>query len=251
MRYGAIDVGNSRVKIQIDSGAVFSAGYSENNTDMLRKTVERLSADGGLNGYVWGVSSVVPWISDDVLPEILGDSTLVSCVELIDSQQVIDISHVQGAGHDRIMGLIGALGHCKPPFITVDCGTAITINYVDEYSVFQGGAILPGLYTAIQVLHHRTEQLPFLMPKITSEISGKTTVDAMEIGNYWGAIGAITTISERMMSDAKLDEIPLVLTGGDHNLLMQGLDSKHCISAPNLILEGIRTLLLKHFKIDE
>jgi pantothenate kinase type III len=248
MRYGAIDIGNSRVKILTDTGEVVTAGYSENSTDELRSAIEKLRQVHDFSEYRWGMSSVVPWMSDIVLPELLGNTTIIPSAELIGNQRVIDVANVHGAGHDRIFGLIGALRHSKPPLITVDCGTAITINYLDGDGIFQGGAILPGLSTSLRALHERAAQLPLLMPQHTVEITGKTTAEAMAIGNYWGACGAISMIVERICFEAAHSEtIPLLMTGGDHELLQHNLTYIHSISVPYLVLEGIRRVVeLQH-----
>lgn len=244
MRYGAIDIGNSRVKILTDTGEVVTAGYSENSTDELRSTIEKLRQAHDFREYRWGMSSVVPWMSEEILPELLGNTTIVPSAELIANQRVIDVSNVQGAGHDRIFGLIGALRHSKPPLITVDCGTAITINYLDGDGVFQGGAILPGLSTSLRALHERAAQLPLLMPQHTVEITGKTTAEAMTIGNYWGACGSIGMIVERIRREAARGEsIRIFMTGGDHELLLPAMSSSHAISIPYLVLEGIRNVV--------
>ncbi len=244
MRYGAIDIGNSRVKILTYTGEVVTAGYSENSTDELRSTIEKLRQAHDFREYRWGMSSVVPWMSEEILPELLGNTTIIPSVELIANQRVIDVSNVQGAGHDRIFGLIGALRHSKPPLITVDCGTAITINYLDGDGVFQGGAILPGLSTSLRALHERAAQLPLLMPQHTVEITGKTTAEAMTIGNYWGACGAITMIVDRIRREVAHSEvIPIVMTGGDHALLLPAMNSSYAISLPYMVLEGVRAIV--------
>ncbi len=252
MRYGAIDIGNSRVKILTYTGEVVTAGYSENSTDELRSTIEKLRQAHDFREYRWGMSSVVPWMSEEILPELLGNTTIIPSVELIANQRVIDGSNVQGAGHDRIFGLIGALRHSKPPFITVDCGTAITINYLDGDGVFQGGAILPGLSTSLRALHERAAQLPLLMPQHTVEITGKTTAEAMTIGNYWGACGAISLIVERIRRElARGESIRIFMTGGDHELLLPAMNSSHAISLPYLVLEGIRAVVQEQLENNE
>ncbi len=56
--------------------------------------------------------------------------------------------------------------------------------------------------------------------------------------------GAISMIVERICREAAHSEtIPLVMTGGDHALLLPAMNSRHAISLPHLVPERIWTVV--------
>ncbi|MFN3307112.1 MAG: type III pantothenate kinase, partial [Candidatus Kapaibacteriota bacterium] len=59
--------------------------------------------------------------------------------ELILKQKRVNIFNYHWIGTDRILGLIGGLDEFSAPIITVDFGTAITVNTVDSNRNFIGG----------------------------------------------------------------------------------------------------------------
>lgn len=240
MRFAAIDIGNSRVKIlSKEHGSVAFPVDELDDTwfDELRSFIQKHKSP-----YSWALSSVNSKVEEDIIDMLIEFSPVIIAAEFIlNNQTLIDISQVSGAGSDRIFGVIGATNYSKPPFITVDCGTAITINYLDKNSTFRGGAILPGVSTQLRALNQFTEQLPLLLPEYTDLPFGSTTMQAMTVGTLWSAVGAIKEIISRIKSSAGIQSIPIVFTGGEHQLLASALSDMEIISSPNLVLEGILT----------
>jgi len=123
-------------------------------------------------------------------------------------------------GADRYCGALAARARYGAPVIVVDCGTATTVNVVDERGVYLGGVIAPGVETALRALGDRTAQLPNLEleKKITPLIGGST-----EESMYAGAVhfsrfaveGAVAAIKDKIG-----DKTPLILTGGNALILL-------------------------------
>jgi len=250
MKFAAIDIGNSRVKILSNELGSVVFPIDEFDDSWFREL--RAFIQKHTSPCSWAISSVNSKVEMGIIDLLIEFSPVIISAEFIlNNQELIDISKVSGAGSDRIFGVIGALNYANPPFITVDCGTAITINYLDKNSVFRGGAILPGVSTQLRALEHFTEQLPLLLPEYTDLPFGSTTVQAMTVGVLWGAVGAIKEILLRIKSSAGLQIIPLIFTGGEHQLLASALSDMEITSCPNLVLEGILAAQTAHSSNEE
>ena len=126
------------------------------------------------------------------------------------------------------------------PAIVVDAGTAITVDLVSADGTFEGGVILPGFRLTAQALAAGTNQLPlatFTGDDQPPPVVGKHTEGAIRSGLFWGAVGAVREVIERM--SAGLSEQPHVfVTGGDLRHLAP-LVSPHSQFVPNMVLSGI------------
>jgi type III pantothenate kinase len=136
----------------------------------------------------------------------------------------------------------------------VDCGTATTVDLVDETGAFRGGAILPGFELAAKSLHHYTAKLPFVpMDELLREPHdplGTNTRAALRSGLFWGQVGAVRELCGRLGSllaeRAELllaalagyfPETLVVLTGGGGELLHAELPGTRL--EPHLSLQGL------------
>ncbi len=238
MKSASIDIGNSRVKVLSEEYgfAAFEIGEADGSwLEDLLAFIEKHDTS-----YSWGISSVNPDTETEVIDMLIDRSiTIVSAEFLLYNQTLIDVSQVEGAGSDRVFGVIGALKYATPPFITIDCGTAITINYLDSNRVFRGGAIIPGITTQLRALEHFTGKLPLLTATYDTASYGTTTSQAMTIGTLWGAIGAIREIVSRIGKAIGSESIPIIITGGEHLFVTFGLEGIELITCPHLVVEGI------------
>jgi len=142
-------------------------------------------------------------------------------------------------GTDRLVGALGARHLAGAPVVVVDAGSAITVDLVDSDGRFAGGAIMPGLGLSLRALHVETALLPEVTPDLPEAVVGKDTRQAMLSGVFWGALGAIEGLVRRMLSVEPAASV--VLTGGDAELLKNGLDIdfRHL---PDLVIEGLRLI---------
>ncbi|MCE9525273.1 MAG: type III pantothenate kinase [Planctomycetales bacterium] len=126
------------------------------------------------------------------------------------------------------------------PVIVVDAGTAITVDLVSADGAFEGGVILPGFRLTAQALAAGTNQLPlasFTGQDQPPPVVGKNTDGAIRSGLFWGAVGAVREVIERM--SASLPQQPhIFVTGGDLRHLAP-LVSPHSQFVPNMVLSGI------------
>ncbi|MCX7909159.1 MAG: type III pantothenate kinase [Ignavibacteria bacterium] len=168
--------------------------------------------------------------------------------DLINKQKKVNIFNYHWIGTDRILGLIGALEEFAPPIVTIDIGTAITINCVDEQQNFIGGLILPGPETQLKSLQENTsllKQTKFANVKSLGilEVSTENAISAGIINSIWGGITYI--VNEILCYYFPGREIPIVFTGGGFNYLKNkfrtwNYEKKYY--RKNLVLSGIVTL---------
>jgi len=168
-------------------------------------------------------------------------------VRLTPRQLPIDVRTAEPdrVGVDRLLGAVAANCLRSPgvPAITIDMGTAITVNLIAADGAFEGGAILAGPGTALRALHEATASLPLLYPMYLGETPpavGKTTVDAMQAGAFWGSLGAIRELVQRTTDQC--DHTPeLFLTGGgSHEFApLLALGQQPARHVPHLVLAGI------------
>lgn len=139
---------------------------------------------------------------------------------------VIDVDFPQKVGIDRLLNAIAANARRQPgqPAIIIDSGTATTIDLVDGRGAFCGGSILPGFEMSAVALHQYTALLPLVphhrLHEREPETIGRNTEAAVESGLYWGHVGAVRELVDRMIRVCSGKVEPLVLlTGGTGPLL--------------------------------
>ena len=143
-------------------------------------------------------------------------------------------------GADRVANCVGAFQQYGGPCIVVDFGTATNFDVVSKNGEFLGGAIAPGVNVAAEALFARAARLPRVEIKRPPKVIGTNTVDNLQIGLFYGHIGLVDGILERMIAELGR-ETKCVATGGLARLIAG--ESKF-ISEVNdtLTLEGLRII---------
>jgi len=156
----------------------------------------------------------------------------------------LNVDEPEKVGLDRLLGAIAArsMTPTGSPAITVDVGTAVTVNLVDADGVFQGGAILPGPGLMASCLGRETAALPHLCLDAVpaTGVPGKSTIDAIRAGIAAAIQGGVGLLVRRL---AIHEPWPLLfITGGAQGNLSKHLfpDIDDLIDCPELTLEGIR-----------
>ncbi|OYV54872.1 MAG: hypothetical protein B7X00_00990 [Legionella sp. 21-45-4] len=143
-------------------------------------------------------------------------------------------------GADRIANSIAAT-HQFPdtPLIIIDFGTATTFCVLDARKNYLGGAILPGLRLSMETLSNNTAKLPPVDLVRMNEVVGRSTVESIQSGLYYGALGAAREIVTRIKQGILANQNPLVLaTGGFAPLFQKENLYDHLLS--DLVLHGVR-----------
>jgi type III pantothenate kinase len=141
-------------------------------------------------------------------------------------------------GADRIVNCVAAFERFGGPTIVVDMGTATTFDVISKKGEFMGGAIAPGLGISADALFSRAARLPRIDVKKPVKVIGTGTVDNIQIGLYYGYIGLVDGILERMIAELG-PETKTVATGGLAKLIAGG--SKYIGAVDEMLtLTGLR-----------
>jgi type III pantothenate kinase len=142
-------------------------------------------------------------------------------------------------GADRIVNSVAAFEKYGGPCIVVDFGTATTFDAVSAKGEYLGGVIAPGIGISAEALYIRTARLPRVDIRKPSRIIGTNTVSSVQSGLYYGYVGLIDGILERLL--AELGPGKVVATGGLASLMAGG--SKFISAVDDLLtLDGLRII---------
>ena len=138
-------------------------------------------------------------------------------------------------GADRWAALVAARARLSGAACVVDCGTALTIDALDQAGVYRGGVILPGL-ALMRTALLRTQGVRDVLGDAGPALA-QSTGDGVAAGTLLGLAGAIDRILDEQA--ALLGAQPQTLvTGGDAQSLLTLL--RHVVQhAPDLVLEGV------------
>jgi type III pantothenate kinase len=203
-----------------------------------------LASEGVESGAIRGIviASVVPpvdWILRQFCERYFGQRPLFIEPGVKTGLPILADNPAE-VGADRVANCVGAFAQYGGPTIVVDFGTATNFDVVSKKGEFLGGAIAPGLNISAEALFARAARLPRVEIRRPTKIIGTNTVDNLQIGLFWGHIGLVDAILERMIGELG-QETKCVATGGLAHLIAR--ESKY-ISEVNdmLTLEGLRLI---------
>jgi type III pantothenate kinase len=143
-------------------------------------------------------------------------------------------------GADRLVNALAAYERYGGPCIVVDFGTATTFDVISAKGEYLGGAISPGLGISADALFARAARLGRVDIKRPAKVIGTNTVTHLQSGLYYGYIGLVDGILERMT--AELGAQPKVISTG--GLARQiSADSRFIAQIDDMLtLDGLRIL---------
>ncbi len=228
-----IDIGNTAAKVAI----------VKNNTILLVRRYDHLSEEQllpliNLYAPTAAIVSSVRNQPEEAMCAFLKKN--IKKVIPLTSKTLVPIRNLYGTpetlGRDRLAAAVGAYAlfpehHC----MIIDCGTAITIDFLTNHREFLGGNISPGLQTRFQALHNFTGQLP--LGSVTDDVPaiGTTTTEAIEAGVLQGALLEIEGYIEQ-----NPDYTP-ILTGGDAIFFAKRIKNPIFVIC-NLVIIGLNNI---------
>jgi type III pantothenate kinase len=142
-------------------------------------------------------------------------------------------------GSDRIANSIAAVQmYPKKNLIIVDLGTATTFCAISKDKDYLGGSIVAGLRLCMESLESKTAKLPAVEITSMNEALGRTTVESIQSGLYFGHVGIIKEICSRIQTECFSDEDAMVIgTGGFAYLFEKEKVFNEIV--PDLVLQGL------------
>jgi type III pantothenate kinase len=246
----ALDAGNSNITIGAFEGRKLVCQWRlrtvhEQTADewgiLLRNLFSPVGLDiAEVNGII--ISSVVPPI----------DSTLAFMTQRYFHTEAMFVGpHTEiglkicydnpnDVGADRLVNGVAGFYKYGGPCVIVDLGTTINFDVISRDGEYLGGAIAVGIGISIDALFSKTARLPLVEFRPPKDVVGTNTVASMQSGLYFGAVGMIDGILERVI--AKLGpETKAVATGGQAHLIAGGSRFLSVVDE-YLTLEGLQMI---------
>jgi type III pantothenate kinase len=152
-------------------------------------------------------------------------------------------------GMDRVCSVAGAyelalrrkLNLKNQYLLTIDFGTATTINIVSPDGNFIGGLIAPGIKTMLKSLNEKTAQLP--IPDLNSYdgLIGNSTNSSILSGVLTATIGMINETVKQLREISEGLEPILFATGGNAEFILPHIKHK-IIYEEALVLKGLKII---------
>jgi len=124
-------------------------------------------------------------------------------------------------GPDRLVNTAGAFDRHGGNLIVVDFGTATTFDVVAHDGAYTGGVIAPGVNLSLEALHQAAAALPHVDVTKPQAVIGTNTVACMQSGIFWGYVGLVREICDRIRREYDRP-MEVIGTGGLAPLFAQG-----------------------------
>lgn len=240
-----VDVGNTQTVVGADDGEAFHtwrlSTQASRTADEYRLLLESLLEEDGHEFDGCALSSVVPPATVALRtalatvtghrPVVVGPGTRTGMALRVDNPREV--------GADRIVNALGAISRYGTPVITVDFGTATTVDLVGPEGDYRGGAIAPGLIVAGDALVRSTAALRRVDLVSPEHVVGRSTVEAIQSGLVFGYAGLVDGLLDRFLDELQSRQVTIVATGGTAEVVVS-----HCthpvVLDPDLTLLGLR-----------
>ncbi len=246
----ALDVGNTNITIGIFQEDGITARWRlstvhEQTADewgiLLRNLFSLSQLDfSTIDGII--VASVVPPLNPtlDAMARryFHREPLFVTCD--VDTGLTIRYDNPREVGADRVVNGVAAYYLYGGPCVVVDLGTAITFDAVSAHAEYLGGLICPGIGISVKGLFAKTAQLPLVDFREPAKLIGSNTVGSIQAGLYYGSIGMIDGILERLFAELG-PETKTVATGGQAHLIVKGSRYLKVIDE-DLTLKGLQLI---------
>ncbi|MGD2278768.1 MAG: type III pantothenate kinase [Candidatus Omnitrophota bacterium] len=143
-------------------------------------------------------------------------------------------------GQDRLVAAFAARKLFGSPVVSVDFGTAVTLDFVNKKGEYEGGLIFPGLRLALASLEEEAALLPKVDIKPTKGLIGRTTKGSMNNGILYGYASMCDGLIDRLKKKYG-KSLKVVATGGDAKLVSKYSRNIKNIN-PDLVFTGLQLL---------
>ena len=235
------DIGNTEVKICLFSrnkNLVKKITLKTNliNNKYLKKILSTfVKKNITINKIIF--SSVVPKVYN-LINFYFSKNLKIYCIEIkkLNLNKLIKINvNRKQIGSDRLCNAIGVNDN-KNNYIIIDFGTATTFDVVIK-NKYLGGIIAPGLSLSLNNLISKASLIPPLKLKKVNKILAKNTVSAVRSGFYWGYIGLVQNIIDKISKQTN-KKYKVILTGGFSHLFIKSIKQRAIIDK-DITIKGL------------
>lgn len=244
----ACDIGNSFIKFGLYQNGDRIHFFRSPAVDLTLHFLEKFTVDAV------SISSVVPASTNllsNLIEKKLGIKPFVVSMKSKFNLQ-IDYDTPETLGIDRLCGAEGAFaihtaetGNKKlrdgEAIISVDFGTATTVNVIKNPNIFSGGLISPGMQMMIEILNSNTAQLPVAELSDYKSPLAKSTKSAIAGGIINSVAGMINQVAGHLTANENVNTIQAYVTGGNAREMMKYLSIKHEY-VEDLVLRGAKSI---------
>ena len=244
----AIDVGNTNTVFALHDGAGFVGEWR----------IETNGARTADEYFVWlrqlmdfkniGVSAIKSAICGSVAPSTVFNlkklcEQYFTCTPLFvghpDTRLPVEVrvDAPQEVGADRIVNTVAAFNSYGPDLIVIDFGTATTFDVVNGDGAYIGGVIAPGVNLSLEALHRAAARLPNIDVARPERVIGRTTLECMRSGAYWGYISLIEGVCARISAEHG-KTMKVIATGGLSALFAKNTETIEIVD-PDLTMRGL------------
>lgn len=250
----ALDVGNTNITIGVFAGEILrfesrvatdrrkmSDQYAVELLDILRlHGMDARAFEGAV------ISSVVPPLDHAIQraartvtgvdPLLVGPGTKTGINIRLDNPAQL--------GPDLLVGAVAAIAIYGAPCLIWDLGTATTLSVVDREGAFLGGAIMPGVNTALESLVQQASLLPRIRVEAPPRAVGSNTVHSLQSGAIFGNAALIDGMCDRVERELGYPA-KVIATGGLGREIIPHCKRK-ILYDDTLLLTGLRLVYEKN-----
>jgi type III pantothenate kinase len=228
----AVDCGNTNTVFSIWDGAKFVSNWRiatshKRTADQYYVWLTTLLKLGGIENDIeeMVISSTVPRVVFNL--RVLGDKyfhTRPLVVGRSDCKLPVSVRVDEGTavGSDRLVNTVAGFNLFGGDLIIVDFGTATTFDVVDTDGAYIGGVIAPGVNLSLEALHKDAAALPHVDISKPQNVIGTNTVACLQSGVFWGYVGLVREICDRIKSE-RGRPMKVISTGGLAPLFQQSV----------------------------
>jgi type III pantothenate kinase len=246
----ACDIGNSRIKAGVFENNQLKDLYFFTDIKSLIEQFRLMPID------YFAISSVVPSkqgkLADELKKNFLTAPFIINHTKNFNLK--LNYDSLKSLGVDRVCSLEGAFflykrDHDILPerefIISIDFGTATTVNIVKPPSEFIGGIIAPGPKMMLRAMQNHTAQLPKVNPEHYTSLIAQDTRSSMASGVINSVTGLIEKIINHMYVHHNARDLHIYITGGNAEYMIPHFDFEF-VYEKALVLYGIKAIFEKN-----
>lgn len=241
-----IDFGNSRCKWATSENGCLQSGAAEvydgtHTPAVIENLMARLPIQQSRQIHV--VSVLGSEFDQEFVQQVAGHAE-VEIIHYVSQREAFGVRLVYddpaSYGADRYAALVAAYHSGEGAKIVVDCGTAVTVDAINEQGMHLGGLIIPGVELMCSMLAENTTGISRSDAITGVEYLNTSTHDSVVSGSTLclrhGLHSIIAKIQQKIEQHASI-----YVTGGASTAIIE-MENDQIFERPDLVLEGLQIM---------